>query len=122
MTETDVWTVWPGEAASNLIITLLVVINIVLLCWAVMQRRRRTKLDRDIIAGKAFGTEVPFELNQPFTKSAETENVISEVGPVLKIDQAIKMIKSGYSLEETKSEIDIETTYLQIIAKHHHNT
>ena len=122
MTETDVWTVWLGDAASSLIIIVLVVLNIMMACWAAIQRRRRTKLERDILAEKSFGTKAPFASKQPFTKSAKTESVISEVGPVLKIDQAIKMLKNGYSLEETKSEIDIETAYLQIIAKHHHNT
>ena len=126
MIETDIWTAWPIETPSNFIIIFLVVINIVIACWAAIQRRRRTKLERDVLADKTFGTASPFASKHPFTNSNKienrTQNINSDVGPVLKIDQAIKMLKSGYSLEETKSAIDIEPAYLQIIAKHHRNT
>ncbi len=125
MSETNIWTTLSGEGLSNFVIIMLVVINIVIACWAAMQRRRRTKLERDILAEKTFGNAARLASKRPRTNSAKledrTQSIVSEVSPVLKIDQAVKMIKSGYSLEETKSAIDIETAYLQIIAEHHNN-
>ena len=121
MTEALFWTNWLGEAPSKFIIIVLVALNIIMACWAVTQRRRRNKLEREILAEKTLGATTPFASKQPFSKTPRSKNGFSEVGPLLKIDQAIKMVKNGYSLEETKSEIDIETAYLQIIARHHHN-
>jgi hypothetical protein len=122
MTEAYFLTNWPKEVSSDFIIIVLAVLNIILVCWAAMQKRRYNKLERDTLAEKTFGTATPVTSKQPFSKLNKTENVISQVGPLLKIDQAIKMVRNGYSLEETKAEIDIEAAYLQIISKHHHNT
>ena len=121
MTEALFWTNWLDEAPSKFIIIVLVALNIIMACWAVTQRRRRNKLEREILAEKTLGATTPFASKQPFSKTPRPKNGFFEVGPLLKIDQAIKMVKNGYSLEETKSEIDIETAYLQIIAKHHQN-
>ena len=49
----------------------------------------------------------------------ETHETVADDVSLLKIDKAIAMLRKGISLEEIKTALDIETSYLKILATHH---
>jgi len=124
MNDHGFWATWLGEAPTLFIILALVLLNIIFLYVACVQKRRRRKVERDLLAVQTFGNASPFAAKRPLNKeksSLETEtnkNVDDDVS-LLKIDKAIAMLKKGSSLEEIKTALDIETSYLKILATHH---
>ena len=105
---------------STLIIFALVSLNFLLTWFALAQKLRCSKLERDIIAGKTLASSSLFteirSIQKPSQPEKSAHGDFSEDESLLKIDQAIKMLKCGASLEE----INIEPSYLKIIATHHH--
>ena len=123
MNEQYLFTEWSGGALTTLIIAGLFVSNILVTWFAFNQKKRRYKLERDILAVENFSSTSPLAARRPVKEFSELKinarDTESEDTSLLKIDQAIKMFQSGLSLEEIKSVLDIEVAYLQIIAAHH---
>ena len=124
MNDHGVWATWLGEAQALFIILALVLLNIIFLYVAWLQKRRRRKVERDLLAVQTFGSASPFAAKRPLTKEKsrleiETHETVADDVSLLKIDRAIAMLKKGSSLEEIKTALDIETSYLKILATHH---
>ena len=124
MNDHGVWATWLGEAPTLLIILALVLLNIIFLYMAWAQKRRRRKVERDLLVVQTFGTASPFTAKRPLNKEkyrlqTETHETVADDVSLLKIDKAIAMLKEGSSLEEIKTALDIETSYLKILATHH---
>ena len=114
---------WLGEASTLFIILALVLLNIIFLSVAWVQKRRRKKAERDLLAVQTFGSASPFAAKRPLNKEKsdlqkETHETVADDVSLLKIDKAIAMLKKGSSLEEIKTALDIETSYLKILATH----
>ena len=126
MNEHGVWATWLGEAPTLFIILALVLLNIIFLYMAWVQKRRRRKAERELLAVQTFGSTSPFAAKRPLnnkksslqTQTNKTDADADDVS-LLKIDKAIVMLKKGSSLEEIKLALDIETSYLKILATHH---
>ena len=115
---------WLDEALMLFIIFALVFLNIIFLYAAWAQSRQRRKVERDLLAVRTFGSASPFAAKQPLSTGEnhlrkETHKTIADDESLLKIDKAIAMLKKGSSLEEIKTALDIETSYLKILATHH---
>jgi len=124
MNDHGFWATWLGEAQTLFIILVLVLLNIIFLYLAWLQKRRRRKVERDLLAVQTFGSASPFAAKRPLTKEKsrleiETHETVADDVSLLKIDRAIAMLKKGSSLEEIKTALDIETSYLKILATHH---
>jgi len=124
MNDHGFWATWLGEAQTLFIILALVLLNIIFLYVAWLQKRRRRKVERDLLAVQTFGSASPFAAKRPLTKEKsrleiETHETVADDVSLLKIDRAIAMLKKGSSLEEIKTALDIETSYLKILATHH---
>ena len=124
MNDHGLWATWLGEAPSLFIILALVLLNIIFLSVAWVQKRRRRKAERDLLAVQTFGSASPFAAKRPLNKEksslqTETNKTVADDVSLLKIDKAIAMLKKGSSLEEIKTALDIETSYLKILAIHH---
>lgn len=123
MTELDLSVEWAQNAQSRFIIPGLILLNIILAIFAFLQKRRRNKLERDILALKTFGSKSFLESKHAVSEPAELKknmlNSTSRDVTLLKIDQAIRMLQSGSSLDEIKSTLDIEASYVKILAKHY---
>jgi len=124
MNDHGLWATWLGEAQTLFIILALVLLNIIFLYVAWLQKRRRRKVERDLLAVQTFGSASPFAAKRPLTKEKsrleiETHETVADDVSLLKIDRAIAMLKKGSSLEEIKTALDIETSYLKILATHH---
>ena len=134
MNEHGVWATWLGEAPTLFIILALVLLNIIFLYMAWVQKRRRRKAERELLAVQTFGSTSPFAAKRPLNNkksslqtqtnktdadaAADADADADDVS-LLKIDKAIVMLKKGSSLEEIKLALDIETSYLKILATHH---
>lgn len=123
MTELDFWIARFDGASAVFTILGLIILNIIILWFAITQKVRRYKLERDILAAKTFSNTSLLRVRQPFTETAPFKGEIRDDaldnGPRLKIDQAIKMLKNGATMEEVKTVLEIEASYLRIIATHH---
>ena len=124
MNDHGFWATWLGEAPTLFIILALVLLNIIFLYVAWVQKRRRRKVERDLLAVQTFGSASPFAAKRPLKKEkshlqTETHETVADDVSLLKIDKAIAMLKKGSSLEEIKTALDIETSYLKILATHH---
>ena len=124
MNDNGFWATWLGEAQALFIILALVLLNIIFLYVAWLQKRRRRKVERDLLAVQTFGSASPFAAKRPLTKEKsrleiETHETVADDVSLLKIDRAIAMLKKGSSLEEIKTALDIETSYLKVLATHH---
>lgn len=124
MNDHGFWATWLGEARTLFIILALVLLNIIFLYVAWVQKRRRRKVERDLLAVQTFGSASPFAAKRPLNKDkshlkTETHETVADDVSLLKIDKAIAMLKKGSSLEEIKTALDIETSYLKILAAHH---
>ena len=124
MNDHGFWATWLGEAQTLFIILALVLLNIIFLYVAWLQKRRRRKVERDLLAVQTFGSASPFAAKRPLNKDkshlkTETHETVADDVSLLKIDKAIAMLKKGSSLEEIKTALDIETSYLKILATHH---
>jgi hypothetical protein len=121
--EHSLWEAWPIDTNTSFVIIGLIISNIVFLYLSLMQTRRNSKLGQDILAKKTLDSSTHSPEQHPHTKTESLEknkkDVRVENHPTLKIDQTIKMIESGYSIQEINSLLDVEASYLQIIAKHH---
>ena len=118
------WETLLGEAPTLFIILALVLLNSIFLYVAWMQKHRRRKLERDLLAIQTFGSASPFSAKRPLNieearLQTETRQTVVDDVAFLKIDRAIAMLKQGSSLEEIKTALDIETSYLKILAAHH---
>ena len=123
MNEHGFWATWLGEAPTLFIILALVLLNIIFLSMAWVQKRRRRKAERDLLVVQTFGSASPLA-KRPLNKEkyrlqTETHETVADDVSLLKIDKAIAMLKKGSSLEEIKTALDIETSYLKILATHH---
>ena len=124
MNDHGFWAISLGEAPTLFIILALVLLNIIFLYVAWVQKRRRRKVERDLLAIQTFGSASPFAAKRPLNKDkshlkTETHETVADDVSLLKIDKAIAMLKKGSSLEEIKTALDIETSYLKILAAHH---
>jgi hypothetical protein len=124
MNDHGFWATWLGEAQTLFIILALVLLNIIFLYVAWLQKRRRRKVERDLLAVQTFGSASPFAAKRPLTKEKsrleiETHETVADDVSLLKIDRAIAMLKKGSSMEEIKTALDIETSYLKILTTHH---
>ena len=124
MNEHGFWATWLGEVPTLFIFLSLVLLNIIFLFMAWVQKRQRRKVERDLLAVQTFGSASPFADKRPLNKEksslqAETNKTVADDVSLLKIDKAIAMLKKGSSLEEIKTALDIETSYLKILATHH---
>jgi len=124
MNDHGFWATWLGEAPTLFIILALVLLNIIFLYVAWVQKRRRRKVERDLLAVQTFGSASPFAAKRPLNKEkshvqTETHKTVADDVSLLKIDKAIVLLKKGSSLEEIKTALDIETSYLKILATHH---
>ena len=124
MNDHGFWATWLGEAPTLFIILALVLLNIIFLYVAWVQKRRRRKVERDLLAVQTFGSASPFAAKRALNKDkshlkTETHETVADDVSLLKIDKAIAMLKKGSSLEEIKTALDIETSYLKILATHH---
>lgn len=124
MNDHGFWATLLGEAPTLFIILALVLLNIIFLYVAWVQKRRRRKVERDLLAVQTFGSASPFAAKRPLNKDkshlkTETHETVADDVSLLKIDKAIAMLKKGSSLEEIKTALDIETSYLKILAAHH---
>jgi hypothetical protein len=124
MNDHGFWATWLGEAPTLFIILALVLLNIIFLYVAWVQKRRRRKVERDLLAVQTFGSASPFAAKRPLNEEkshlqTETHETVADDVSLLKIDRAIAMLKKGSSLEEIKTALDIETSYLKILATHH---
>ena len=124
MNENGFWATWLGESPSLFIVLALVLLNIIFLYLAWVQTRRRRKVERDLLAIQTFGSASSFAAKRPLKKEkarlqTETDETFADDVYLLKIDEAIAMLKKGSSLAEIKTALDIETSYLKILATHH---
>ena len=124
MNDHGFWATSLGEAPTLFIILALVLLNIIFLYVAWVQKRRRRTVERDLLAVQTFGSASPFAAKRPLNKEkssleTETNNNVDDDVSLLKIDKAIAMLKKGFSLEEINTALDIETSYLKILATHH---
>ena len=124
MNDHGFWPSWQGEAPTLFIILALALLNIIFLYSAWVQKRRRRKVERDLLAVQTFGSAYPCTAKSPLKKEKSrlqtaTHETVSEDASLLKIDKAIAMLKKGSALEEIKTTLDIETSYLKILATHH---
>jgi len=124
MSDHALWEAWLGEAPTLFIIPALVLLNIIFLYVAWVQKRRRRMVERDLLAVQTFGSASPFAAKRPLKKAksclqTETNETVADDVSLLKIDKAIVLLKKGSSLEEIKTALDIETSYLKILATHH---
>ena len=124
MNEHGFWATLLGESPTLFIFLALVLLNIIFLYVAWVQTRRRKKVERDLLAIQTFGSASPFATKRPLNKEkshvhTETHKTVADDVSLLKIDKAIAMLKKGSSLEEIKTALDIETSYLKILAAHH---
>ena len=124
MNDHGFWATWLGEAPTLFIILALVLLNIIFLYVAWVQKRRRRKVERDLLAVQTFGSASPFAAKRPLNKDkshlkTETHETVADDVSLPKIDKAIALLKKGSSLEEIKTALDIETSYLKILATHH---
>ena len=124
MNDHGFWATWLGEAPTLFIILALVLLNIIFLYVAWVQKRRRRKVERDLLAVQSFGSASPFAAKRPLNEEkshlqTETHETVTGDVSLLKIDKSIAMLKKGSSLEEIKTALDIETSYLKILATHH---
>ena len=124
MNDHGFWATSLSEAPTLFIILALVLLNIIFLYVAWVQKHRRRKVERDLLAVQTFGSASPFAAKRPLNKEkshlqTETHETVADDVSLLKIDKAIAMLKKGSSLEEIKTALDIETSYLKILATHH---
>ena len=124
MNEHGLWASWLGEGPTLFIILTLVLLNIIFLYVTWVQERRRRKIELDLLAVQTFGSASSFATKRPLNKEkshfqTETHETVADDVSLLKIDKAIAMLKKGSSLEEIKTALDIETSYLNILATHH---
>ena len=124
MNDSTVWATWPSGAPTLFIILALVSLNIIFLYLAWAQKRRRRKVERDLLALQTFGSASPLAAKRPVNKETphlKTEKceTVSDDLLLLKIDRAIAMLKKGSSLDEIRTSLDVETSYLKILAAHH---
>jgi cytoskeletal protein RodZ len=124
MNEHGVWASWLGEGPTLFIVLALVLLNIIFLYVAWVQKRQRRKAERDLLAVQTFGSASPFAAKRPLNNEksslqTQTNKTDADDVSLLKIDKAIVMLKKGSSLEEIKTALDIETSYLKILATHH---
>ena len=124
MNDHGFWASSLGEAPTLFIILALALLNIIFLYSAWRQKRRLRKAELDLLAVQTFGSASPFAAKRPLTKEKsrleiETHETVADDVSLLKIDRAIAMLKKGSSLEEIKTALDIETSYLKILATHH---
>ena len=123
MNDHGFWATWLGEVQTLFIILASVLLNIIFLSVAWAQKRRLRKTERDLRAVQTFGSASPFAAKRPLNKenpaSKQKNKTVADDVSLLKIDKAIAMLKKGSSLEEIKTALDIETSYLKILATHH---
>ena len=124
MNEHKFWATWLDETPTLFIVLALVLLNIIFLYVAWVQTRRRRKVERDLLAIQTFGSASPFAAKRPLKQEksrlqTETRETFADDVYLLKIDKAIAMLKKGSSLEEIKTALDIETSYIKILATHH---
>ena len=124
MNEHGGWASWLGEAPTLFIFLALVLLNIIFLYMAWVQKRQRRKAELDLLAVQTFGSASPFSAKRPLNNEksslqTQTNKTDADDVSLLKIDKAIVMLKKGFSLEEIKTCLDIETSYLKILATHH---
>jgi hypothetical protein len=124
MNDHGFWATWLGEARTLFIILALVLLNIIFLYVAWVQKRRRRKVELDLLAVQTFGSASSFAEKRPLKNEkcrlqTETHKTVADDVSLLKIDKAIAMLKKGSSLEEIKTALDIETSYLKILAANH---
>lgn len=123
MTELGLLEGWSNDALTVSIIIGLIILNIIFLCFAITHKRRQLKLERYFLAAEQICKKSPLSVKRPFAEPAPikaSEGVnLSDNGYPLKIDQAINMLTNGASLEEVKLALEIEASYLRIIAAHH---
>ena len=124
MSDHGSWATWLGDPLTLFIILALGLLNFIFLYVAWVQKRRRGKVERELLAVQTFGSASPFSAKRPLNKEkshlqTETHETVTGDVSLLKIDKAIAMLKKGSSLEEIKTALDIETSYLKILANHH---
>ena len=124
MNDHGFWATWLGEPPTLFIILALLLLNTIFLYVAWVQKRRRRKAERDLLAIQTFGSASPFAAKRLLNKEkshlqTETHETVADDVSLLKIDKAIAMLKKGSSPEEIKTALDIETSYLKILATHH---
>ena len=124
MNDHGFWASWLGEASTLFIILALALLNIIFLYSAWRQKRRLRKAEFDLLAVQTFGSASPLTAKRPLNKETsrlktEIQKTVANDVSLLKIDKAIAMLKKGSSLEEIKTALDIETSYLKILATHH---
>ena len=124
MNDHGFWASWLGEGSTLFIILALALLNIIFLYSAWKQKRRLRKAELDLLAVQTFGSASPLTAKRPLNKEtshlkAEIQKTVANDVSLLKIDKAIAMLKKGSSLEEIKTALDIETSYLKILATHH---
>ena len=124
MSDHGSWATWLSDSFTLFFILALVLLNFIFLYVAWVQNRRRSKVERELLAVQTFGSASPFAAKRPLKKEkcrlqTETHKTVSDDVPLLKIDKAIAMLKNGSSLEEIKTALEIETGYLKILATHH---
>ena len=122
----DDWFVatWPDEALTLFIILALVMLNFIFLFIAWTHKHRRRKVELELLAVQTFGSASPFVGKRSLDKEknrlhTETDKNVGADVSCLKIDKAISMLKKGCSLEEIKTALDIEPSYIKILATHH---
>ena len=124
MNERGFWATWLDESPTLFIVLALVLLNIIFLYVAWVQTRQRRKIERDLLAVQTFGSASPFAAKRPLNKQkshlqTKTHEPFTDDECLLRIDKAIAMLKKGSSLEEIKTALDVETSYLKILATHH---
>ena len=124
MNDHGFWATWLGEVQTLFIILASVLLNIIFLSVAWAQKRQLRKTERELLAVQTFGSASPFAAKRPMKKEksrlqTETHETVADDVSLLKIDKAIAMLKKGSSPEEIKTALDIETSYLKILATHH---
>ena len=124
MNDHGFWATWLGEVQTLFIILASVLLNIIFLSVAWAQKRQLRKTERELLAVQTFGSASPFTARRPLNKEksslqTETNKTVADDVSLLKIDKAIAMLKKGSPLEEIKTALDIETSYLKILATHH---
>ena len=124
MNDHGFWATWLGEVQTLFIILASVLLNIIFLSLAWAQKRQLRKTERELLAVQTFGSASPFAAKQQLNKEKSslqtgTNKTVADDVSLLKIDKAIAMLKKGSPLEEIKTALDIETSYLKILATHH---
>ena len=124
MSDHGSWATWLGDPLTLFIILALGLLNFIFLYVVWVQKRRRGKVERELLAVQTFGSASSFAEKRPLKNEkcrlqTETHKTVADDVSLLKIDKAIAMLKKGSSLEEIKTALDIETSYLKILATHH---